>query len=441
MAAKPTYEELEKRLLILEKELASHKSLVGSGQLNQRYLEAILSNTNMPVFLKDSAYNYIYMNRQFEHLAGVTLDQAVGRDDFAVFSKTVAQLFRSQDEEVVRRRRLVEFEETIRLPGGVHTFLTAKFPLFDSDGALDGVGGICTDITARKQAEAELEEAEGKYRGIFEHSPLGILQINKEGTITASNEKLAEILGSTVEKIVGLDLLQSLKDENVKTAVISVLSGKAVHYEGTYLPVTGDEHVYLRCFFSPITSTDGSVVAAIVIIENITSQKETEKALLRAHEELERRVADRTLQLDRKTERLKETNVALKILLEQREEDKKEFEEKILFNVEKRVFPYLEKLKMKQSDASRKVLLNIIQSNLEEITSSFSESHKNYLLNLTPTQIQIADLIKHGHTTKEIATLLSLSPATIACHRQEIRKRLLLTNKKTNLQAALTASS
>jgi PAS domain S-box-containing protein len=441
MAAKPTYEELEKRLLILDKELASHKSLIGTGQLNQRYLEAILSNTNMPVFLKDNKYNYIFMNRQFEHLAGVTLDQAVGRDDFAVFSKTVAQLFRSQDEEVVQRRRLVEFEETILLPGGLHTFLTAKFPLFNSDGALDGVGGICTDITARKQAEAELEEAEGKYRGIFEHSPLGILQINKEGKITASNEKLAEILGSSVDKIVGLDLLQSLKDENVKTAVISVLSGKAVHYEGPYLPVTGGECVYLRCFFSPITSNDGSVVAAIVIIENITRQKETEKALLRAHEELERRVADRTLQLDRKTERLKETNVALKILLEQREEDKKEFEEKILFNVEKRVYPYLEKLKLKQSDASRKVLLNIIRSNLEEITSSFSESHKNYLLNLTPTQIQIADLIKHGHTTKEIASLLSLSPATIACHRQEIRKRLLLTNKKTNLQAALTANS
>ena len=441
MATKRTYEELEKRVQILEEKLASHKGLIGSGQFDQRYLEAILSNTNMPVFLKNGEYKYIYMNRQFEFLAGVTLELARNKDDFSIFSGPVAQLFRSQDEEVVRRSQLVEFEETILLPDGVHTFITAKFPLFDSEGTLDGVGGICTDISARKQAEDELEEAEGRYRGIFEHSPLGILQIDKKGIVTASNEKLADILGSSRDKIIGFDLLQSLKDENVRAAVISVLSGKTVHYEGPYLSVTGGEHVYLRCFFSPVTSSDNSVKAAIVIIENITCQKDTEEALLQAHEELEQRVADRTAQLDQKTEQLKEINVALKILLEKREEDRKELEERVLFNVEKRVYPYLEKLEMKQSDASRTALLKIIQSNLDEITSSFSESHKNYLSNLTPTQTQIADLIKHGHTTKEIASLLNLSPATIACHRQEIRKRLFLTNKKTNLQTALTASS
>lgn len=441
MATKRTYEELEKRLQILKKELASHKGLSGSGQVDHRYLEAILSNTNMPIFLKNGEYRYIFMNRQFELLADVTLDQARNKDDFAIFSRPVAQLFRSQDEEVIRRSQIVEFEETIVLPDGVHTFITAKFPLFDSEGTLDGVGGICTDISARKQAEAELAEAEGKYRGIFEHSPLGILQIDKNGIVTASNEKLAEILCSSVDKIIGFDLLQSLKDENVRAAIISVLSGKTVHYEGPYLSVNGGERVYLRCFFSPITSSDDSVKAAIVIIENITCQKDTEKALLRARAELEQHIADRTAQLDRKTERLEETNVALKILLEKREEDRKELEKKVLFNVEKRVYPYLEKLEMKQSDATRTALLKIIQSNLDEITSSFSESHKDYLSNLTPTQIQIADLIKHGHTTKEIAFLLNLSPATIACHRQEIRKRLFLTNKKTNLQTALTASS
>ena len=58
MATKRTYEELEKRVQILEEKLASHKGLIGSGQLDQRYLEAILSNTNMPVFLKNGEYKY-----------------------------------------------------------------------------------------------------------------------------------------------------------------------------------------------------------------------------------------------------------------------------------------------------------------------------------------------------------------------------------------------
>ena len=319
MTAKPTYEVLEKEVQVFKRKLAAHINRDGSGQLSQPYLEAILDRTNMPVFLKNRDYKYVFINHQFECLADVTLEQLEGKDDFAIFSEPVAQLFRSQDEEVVKRRDLVEFEETIPLADGVHTFITAKFPLFDSEGNVDAIGGICTDITARKRAEANLQETEAKYRGIFEHSPLGILQIDKNGIITASNEKLAEILGSSVDRLVGFDLLQSLKDENIRAATTSVLSGQIAHYEGPYRSLTGSRSLYLRGVFSPILSGDGSIIAAIGIIEDITRRKDTEEALRRAHNELEQRVADRTAQLDRKTERLKETNIALKILLDNRE--------------------------------------------------------------------------------------------------------------------------
>jgi len=436
--SKLTYQELEKRVQTLEKKLSGYHTCDASEKLSGQYLEAILNNTNMPIYLKDAKYKYIFMNRQMASLAHVRRNHVQGMDDFAIFTEPVAQLFRSQDEEVVKRRTLVEFEETIRLPDGVQTFMTAKFPLFNNKGKVYAVGGVCTDITARIKAEAELKEAEEKYRSIFQHSPLGILHIDNDGIITASNEKLAKILGSSVDKLVGFDLLQSAKDEAVRTATISVLSGKKAYYEGNYLSVTGDGKAYLSGFFSPISSSDGSIVAAIGIIEDITERKDAEEALRQAHNDLEQRVADRTAQLDLKTERLMETNVALKVLLEKREEDKKELEEEVMFNIEKFVYPYLGKLKGRCNKIYQKDFVKIIQSNLDEITSSFARTHKNYLSNLTPAQLQIANLIKQGLTTKEIASLLTLSPSTIACHRQEIRKRLDLTNKKTNLQAALT---
>ena len=131
----------------------------------------------------------------------------------------------------------------------------------------------------------------------------------------------------------------------------------------------------------------------------------------------------------------------LEILLDKRDEDKKELEARVKFNIEKLIYPYLEKLGMASDEFSQKTILKIIQSNLEEITSPFAYKHKDYISKLTPAQIQIADLIKKGKTTKEIAALLNLSPATIACHRQEIRKRLSLANKRINLQAALTSNS
>jgi len=440
MTSKQTHEKLQQRIQELEKELAGYKNNNRSDKLNQQYLEAILNNTNLPIYLKDSDYNYILINSQYERLAYVTNDQIQGKNDFAIFPESVALLFRSQDEKVVQSRTLIEFEETIPLPDGVHTFMTAKFPLIDSEGKVYAVGGVCTDITVYKKAENELKEAEEKYRNIFEHSPLGILHINKEGIFTASNEKLADILGSSVEKLIGFDTLASLKDEKMRSAFISALSGQIAHYEGWYQSVTGAAKPYVRGVFSPIFSSSRSITGAIGIIENITKRKEVEDALQKAHDELEARVADRTAQLDRRSERLTETNIALKILLEKREEDKKELEEKVRFNIEKLIRPYLEKLKVKCNEDSQEALLKIIQLNLDEITSSFAHNHKDYLSKLTPTQIQIADLIKQGQTTKEIAFLLNLSPSTIACHRQEIRKRLSLTNKKINLQASLATN-
>ena len=430
-------QKLQKQVQTLKKELDALKELNNLDNSNQHYLEGILNNTNTPIFLKTSDLKYIFMNREFERLSQVTLDKVLGKDDFAVFPEPVAELFRSQDKEVIKRKEVVQFEETIPLPDGIHTFITAKFPLFDREGEINAVGGICTEITERKKAEAELKEAEEKYRSIVDYSPLGIMQIDTQGIITTCNQKLAEILNTTVDRIVGFDLLTSLEDEKVRSATLKVLDGKIAHHEGPYTSLTSGRSAYLRGVFSPICSTDGSVTSAIGIVEDITQRKETEDALHRAHHELENRVYERTEELNDHAKRLLETNIALEILLEKREADKKDLEEKVTQNIEELIRPYLEKLKLTHNEDSKQALLKIINANLDEITSSF-KYNKDHLSKLTPAQMQIAALIKHGHTTKEIAYLLNLSPATIACHRQEIRKRLSLTNKKINLQSALT---
>lgn len=439
MAHKSSYEKLQKRIRNLENELAILKTFKTSEESKQKYLEGILNNTNTPIFLKSANFKYIFMNCEFERLGQITLDHAKGKDDFAIFPNPVAALFRSQDEEVIKRKEVIEFEETITLHDGEHTFITAKFPLFDSEGKVDAIGGICTDITVRKKTEIELKEAEEKYHSIFDHSPLGIMQIDSQGIIMTCNEKLAEILNTKVTRVRGFNLLKSRRDEEVREATLSVLAGQIVHHEGKYTSLTSGKSAYFRGVFSPIFSNDRSVVSAIGIVEDITQRKKTEEELHKAHVELEKRVAERTEELNQKTKRLLETNIALEILLEKREADKQDHEKKVMQNIEKLIRPYLEKLKLVQAETSKEAFLKIIHANLDEITSTFIHE-KNHLSKLTPAQMQIAELVKHGHTTKEIASLLNLSPSTIACHRQEIRKRLSLTNKKINLQSALTVN-
>jgi len=130
-------------------------------------------------------------------------------------------------------------------------------------------------------------------------------------------------------------------------------------------------------------------------------------------------------------------NTALKVLLKQREEDKRELEEKILANVKEILLPYVDKLKRTKLDEHQLANLNVIETNLNNIISPFIRSLTAKYLDLTPREVQVATLVKEGKTTKEIAELLHSSTAAVDFHRNNIRVKLGLKNKKANLRTHL----
>ncbi|MBU4297629.1 MAG: LuxR C-terminal-related transcriptional regulator [Proteobacteria bacterium] len=147
----------------------------------------------------------------------------------------------------------------------------------------------------------------------------------------------------------------------------------------------------------------------------------TKNDLQKAHDELEQRVADRTRELE-------ETNIALAVLLNKKRQDTRDLEHQIDANVRSLVDPYLMKLEKGPLSGEQKALVNIIKSNLEEIITPFTRSLSSKFVQLTPTEIQVANLVKQRKRTKDIAELLNLSPGTIHIHRKNIRKKLGLTN-------------
>jgi FixJ family two-component response regulator len=171
--------------------------------------------------------------------------------------------------------------------------------------------------------------------------------------------------------------------------------------------------------------------------KEIRERKRAEQLLREAHNNLERLVKERTSELEAKTTNLEELNVALKVLLKKREDDKKNLEDNYIHNAKTLILPYIEKLKKSDPSADQKFYIDIIELNIHEIVSPFAKQLSSSYFNLTPTEIRVANLIKKDKTSKEIAESFNISESAIIYHRHNIRKKLGLNKKKINLKTYL----
>ena len=102
------------------------------------------------------------------------------------------------------------------------------------------------------------------------------------------------------------------------------------------------------------------------------------------------------------------------------------------------VMPFINKLKKSEINEKQGAYINIIESNLDQVTSSFTGYSYAKFSNLSPTELQIVELIQQGQTTKEIAQIFNLAPSTIDFHRNNIRQKLNLKHSKIGLSSYLS---
>jgi PAS domain S-box-containing protein len=140
-----------------------------------------------------------------------------------------------------------------------------------------------------------------------------------------------------------------------------------------------------------------------------------------------------------KSRSLEDLNAALRVMLKQREQDREELEKTLLSNVKEFVLPYIEKLRNTHGGNNHMIYVDLIESSLKEILSPYSRKLSAKFSQLTPKEIQVANLIKDGKSSKEIAKLLNVSSSAIDVDRYRIRTKLGLNNKKTNLSSYLNS--
>lgn len=164
----------------------------------------------------------------------------------------------------------------------------------------------------------------------------------------------------------------------------------------------------------------------VVSHENITQ-------VVKAQEDIKKKEAE----LSRQKKMLEDSNTALEVLLEHREQDRVRLEENVLANIRMLVKPYLEKLQFHNHEERNRNLVEIIETRLAEIASPFLNRLTTIKRVLTPKEIDVAVLVREGRTSKEIAELLNISVSGVDFHRKKIRSKLGLTNEKSNLRSYL----
>jgi DNA-binding CsgD family transcriptional regulator len=310
----------------------------------------------------------------------------------------------------------------------------------------------------RKQSERALKETLALTQEVLENLAEPISVINKDFEIKWMNQTARELLMKIASPLKSVYCYQCHHnreepcDELEFPCPLKQLSKSDKHLTIVH------EHYMLdgtRRFFeiiaSPLWSKEGTFQGIVEAGRDITERKKAEKVVNTAKDELEVKVKERTAELQstiehlQKTEKklsiraeeLAESNTALKVLLKQRENDRKGYENNILSNMKHLIFPYIEKLKKKKSMSDELDYLNILESNLNEIVSPFSSRLSFRYMDFTPKEILVANLIKDGKQDKDIMEMLNISLGTVKTHRQNIRKKLGISGKRINLRTKL----
>jgi len=138
---------------------------------------------------------------------------------------------------------------------------------------------------------------------------------------------------------------------------------------------------------------------------------------------------------------LEDYNTALKVLLQHRDEERKALGTTILSNIKEVIMPCLERLKKSKVNSAQKTDLELLESRLKSIMSPFSDALSTTHPRMTNQEVQIVNLVMEGRSTKEIADVLHIAERTVSFHRNRIRKKLGICNKKKDLKSHLFSIS
>jgi hypothetical protein len=265
---------------------------------SEAQLRAVIETLPDPVWLKDPDGVYLTCNQRSERLLGAQRSAIIGRTDYDLVDRELADFFREKDRLSIALGGPSVNEEAITYADDGHCEIleTIKTPMYGHKGELIGVLGIARDVTKHKQLEARLKEESEIYQTAINTPAIGFWMASAEGRFLEVNDAYVRQSGYSREELLGMaipDVEAMEVPEETAAHMEEIMRNGYARFESRHRRKDGTEWpVEVITSFSKIQGG-----RFFVFVEDISERKRAEAALNRANEELEARVQQRTAEL------------------------------------------------------------------------------------------------------------------------------------------------
>jgi PAS domain S-box-containing protein len=272
--------------------------------LHQREQEfrAIVEHSPDPICRLDRELRYLYVNPAVEAATGIPSQEFLGKTiDELGMPQAIVSLWGQSSQKVFQTGQEDENEFSFFTPNGPKYYQSRVVPELAADGSIESILVISRDITKNKQTEEALRESQERFRAVFEFAPIGIAIANLKGMLLQTNQAFQELLGYTREELQNLSFIEFThpddRAENLKLFQ-ELLAGQRTHFSLEKRYFRKDGHiVWSNVSVSAVCDANDLPQYVFAMIQDISAQKQAQLALQKAHNELEKRVAERTAEL------------------------------------------------------------------------------------------------------------------------------------------------
>jgi two-component system NtrC family sensor kinase len=261
------------------------------------FLNTLMEAMPFPIFCKDNNYRYIGCNRAFEELTGLKQNDIFGKSVFEIAPHHIAETYHQTDKLVFENQTSQRYEGQLQDKSEIiHDVVFCKAPFYDDEGRPAGLIGAVMDITEQKRIEKEIEQLSYQNQLILNAAGDGIFGMDTEGKMTFLNPAAEKILGWNSEELLGNHLHslihhtrangQPCHSEECRIG-LAIREGRVAYSLDDEVFWRNDRTSFpVKFVCTPIVEFE-KIAGAVVVFQDITEQKKSEKKIQKTLAELE----------------------------------------------------------------------------------------------------------------------------------------------------------